>query len=266
MTCDDIEDRALAVEYLLGRLGEKERDAYELHYFECARCYAALQALRSVRLAAGESRPSAALRAARPAWRREWLAAAAALAVIGGGGALLWQVVDRSPRDAAPPPAASATSPGPSSVTPSTPPAMQLAEMAVVIPPPYAPARLRAAGDEAFDTGMKRYQSGDYPDAIPALERATRGGQTSEVARFYLGISYLLADRPADAVNALEPLAAGADSPYAEPARFFTAKAWLRAGDVQRAAEALDRTIELHGDREREAAEIRRKLAGLPRP
>ena len=49
MTCTDVQERDVAERYVLGRLDEAERDAFELHYFECASCYSRVQALGAVR-------------------------------------------------------------------------------------------------------------------------------------------------------------------------------------------------------------------------
>src|SRR5215475_3379176 len=39
MTCEQAAATELAARYVSGQLGPDERDSYEQHYFECARCF-----------------------------------------------------------------------------------------------------------------------------------------------------------------------------------------------------------------------------------
>ena len=261
MTCDEIADRDIAVEYVLDRLPADERDEYERHYFDCAACYEALEAVRAVRVAL--DKPSSAVAEPRTdRWR--WLAIAAVV-LLGVGAALT--LGPRAFR-AAPETVASGR-PSATDVPPATPrPSAATPDMAVVDrlarvePLPYMPPRLRGTERETFDAAMRRYQAGDYTGAVPLLERAVREQPGDDASRFYLGLSLLLNGDPGAAVASLTPVAARDGSAYAEESRFFLAKAFLRQRDVVSAAAALDRTIALHGDREREAREMRQALAG----
>lgn len=67
------------------------------------------------------------------------------------------------------------------------------------------------------------------------------------------------AGRAADALAELEPLARNPQNALAEAARFYTAYGHLQQGDTDKAIAALDRTIELRGDRDAEASALARE-------
>lgn len=250
MTCTEVQERDIPETYLLGRLDAAERDAFEQHYFECARCYSNLQALRSVREAL------AAVRVPARHFPWEWLAVAATILLAAGAG-IAWYLHTRTGLQPAPA-GTLAGSPG------SPSPEGQLARLAEVTPPPYEPRRLRSAGERnAFVAGMRQYTMRDYAGAVPLLERALKDEPAAEDARFYLGAVLILHDRPADAVSVLRPLAVKPESPYAEESQFLIAKAHLRSGDLDAAATALEKTAKMHGDREAEASSLRDRVAQL---
>ena len=255
MTCNDVVERGLAEDYLLGRLADEERDAFERHYFDCARCFAELQALREVQDVLRREVATASPRIGN--WG--WLAAAALVMLSVAAGALIW----RGAGSAAPSPAV--VSREPAAQPPVTPSAPRLdARLARVDPPPYEPRRLRSGSENRdFVAGMERYQAGDYTGAAARLEAAVAADSAFEPARFYLGASQIVAGNPRAAVVTLAPIASRVESPFAEEARFLTAKAHLQAGDVAAATRELDRTIELRGEREAEARRIKAALANL---
>src|SRR3954471_2543235 len=245
MTCTEVDERGLAEAYLLGRLSESERDAYEAHYFECARCYSELQALRDVQDAL-RATPAAAS-------TRPWVWAAIAATLMLASSAIAWVALRPGTSGQAP---VIATAPAPLS-----PDVQEMTRLAAVTPPPYEPRRLRSAEPrEAFTSGMAKYRAGDYAGAIPLLERAVAQEPQADDARFYLGASQLLAGNATVAIATLKPIADRQDSPFAEEARFLSAKAHLGARDVSAALADLDRTIALHGAREQEAVLIREQI------
>ena len=260
MQCSEVDERDVAEAYLLGRLSEADRDAYETHYFECARCYSELQALRdvsdSLRATPRETgvRPGSFGygRSGRSA-ARPWVWAAMAATLILATSALAWVAFRPGARAQAPTVATAPTAP---------PPAVdRIAELAIVTAPPYEARQFRnAAPREAFTSGMARYTSGDYAGAIPWLVRAVSADPAAEDARFYLGASQLLSGDAVAALTTLKPIADRAESPYAEEARFLCAKAHLRRRDLRAAGVELDRTIALHGAREQEAVLIREQI------
>src|SRR3954468_5324387 len=172
MQCSEVDERDVAEAYLLGRLSEADRDAYETHYFECARCYSELQALRdvsdSLRATPRETgvRPGSFGygRSGRSA-ARPWVWAAMAATLILATSALAWVAFRPGARAPAPSVATAPTAP---------PPAVdRIAELAIVTAPPYEARQFRnAARREAFTSGMAKYRAGDYAGAVPLLERA----------------------------------------------------------------------------------------------
>lgn len=256
MTCTDVEQRDIAENYVLGRLTEADREAFEQHYFECSRCFAELEAVRAVRDALAQPP-----RRATPVRRWQWLAAAAAL-LLAVSAVIAWQAL-RFRNPAQPVTGATATVAG---VPPSSD-AEEIARLAAVAPPPYAPGRFRDGGERAaFTAGMRRYMAHDFAGAIRPLERAVRESSSAEDAHFYLGASYLLAGRSTNAITTLEPLAAQTRSPYAEEAQFLIAKASLQSGDLSAALAALDKTIAMRGDRVQDARALRDRVAALATP
>ena len=109
---------------------------------------------------------------------------------------------------------------------------------------------------------MRQYASRDYRGAIPLLESAQRG-VNGEAARFFLGISLLLDGRADEGIRVLDTLGTDRRSALAEDARFYSARGHLLRGDPSSAIRALDRTIELHGDREREARSLRDEIVRI---
>lgn len=262
MTCEDVVERGTVEDYLLDRLTDEERDAFEQHYFTCARCHAEVEALRDVQDAL---RRSSAPAVSRQAASWTWLAAAALVVLAVGAAALMWRAAEEPGGSS--PPMASRESETPPPSQPSAPlSAPQIdAQLARVEPPPYEPRRLRTGGSRPeFVAGMERYQAADYAGALPLLERALAGDPAFEPARFYLGATQMLAGRPQAGVRTLEALAARTDSPYAEEARFLSAKAHLNLGEQAAAVRALDATIALRGEREADARRIKAALPQVP--
>jgi tetratricopeptide (TPR) repeat protein len=252
MTCTDVQERDLAEGYVLGRLDEAERDAFEQHYFECARCYSRVQALGAVRDALARQPRQSGVRIPM------WLGVAAAL-VLAVSAAVAWRTVATEDR-----PHSSAATAASEADARRRARTEEIARLALVTPPPYEPARLRSGGErEAFTSGMTRYAAGDVAGAIPLLRRALDETPSAEDVRFYLGASQLLNGQPAEAIDTLQRLAARAQSPYAEEAQFLIAKGHLRQGDLRAATADLDKTITMRGDRETDARAIRARVAEL---
>ena len=266
MTCQDVIDRHIAEDYLLGRLADPVREEFERHYFDCGRCFADLEALRAVR-AQLERRPRErrAATARRTRFAPHWVAAAAAILLLMAGGIIaglgdLIATLRRSPAasnaSTAPPTAGSPTA-GPSPLP------EEVQRLARVTPPPASTTQLRSAAGSrvTFREGMSRYRIGDYAAAIPLLERALRDEPSAEDARFYLAASELLIGDARRAIVTLMPIAERPESPYAEESRFLIAKACLQVNDIPSATDMLNRTIAMHGERASEAAALRDALS-----
>jgi tetratricopeptide (TPR) repeat protein len=252
--------------YVSGGLTEEDRDAFEEHYFGCARCFDELQTLQAIR----DELPQAV--AATESRRRMagWYAPAAlAAAVVLAVGAALWmrpgasdvpataalQPSSQAERPATPPPAAPETpvvAAGPS-----------IAQLARFEPPRYEPLTLRGTPDEAtarFQRGMEHYRKGDYSRAAEDLRVAADLDPEAAHSRFFLGIAELLLKRENAGIERLQGTIALGDSAYLEEAHFYLAKAFLGRQDPRAAETELKKLIQLGGSRSNEA---RRLLAQI---
>jgi len=114
---------------------------------------------------------------------------------------------------------------------------------------------------EIFQKAMDFYQRKMYLRAIPLLRVTAERQPDFLAARFYLGISFLLADRVPLGIKELRKVAAvEANNPYREPAHFYLAKGLLARNDVLDAREKLQTVIALHGPHEQEALELAQKI------
>lgn len=253
MDCKQIEVEGVIEQYVANRLPNSMRKTFELHYFGCDRCFEALKAYRTVAIAM--KTPSAMTKIRRaPRWL--WPAAIAASAAIA-------MVGIRSYRHAteAPPKMEASTLP-------------DLALLARVQPPAYAPPTMRAIPDAAtrgFQTAMVPYQQRNYRAAIESLRGFLGASQSGEHsyrdAEFFLGACYLLTNQ---ADNAREMLGTvlSEDSPYREEAHFLLAQAWLEKHDTVQAIGELETVASMKGDlrhaAERQLAQIRAAQSKSP--
>lgn len=247
MSCRDVEERELLDRYVQGTLPDEERDAFEQHMLGCAVCAAGVETLLHLRQALQEKGRR---------WPVPWWAAAAA-------GLLLVALVvawasrpDRSaPADVAQTaPASSATPTPPSSIVDDP-----LLELAQVAPPAYQETVLRGGGD-GFRQAMRLYLGGRYREAIPGLkEAATRDPQASEIW-FFLGASHLLIGETEPAIEALKIVTENRNSPFAEEARFYLAKALIRGHRVDEAKGELRALVSGEGAWTEDAKELLSRL------
>jgi hypothetical protein len=130
--------------------------------------------------------------------------------------------------------------------------------LAAFDPPPY---QEQPGQSEVFQKAMQFYQDKKYLRAIPLL-RVTADRQPDFItARFYLGISFLLADRVPLGIKELRKVAAAeGENPYKEAAHFYLAKGMIARNDVMDAREQLQIVIALHGPRENEAKTLAAKI------
>lgn len=254
MDCARVTRGNIVEQYVVGRLTEADRDAFEQHYFECARC---LEELRQYQRLQEELQQTSASEERVPIGGplRSGLAAAAVVLV---GLALWWMW----PSTAPPAPPASVSLPTPAPVD-------TLAQLAVVTPPPYEPVTLRSTPDAAtrrFRDAMTRYREGDHAGAIPGLAEAVQLDPDRAQAQFYLGACYLLTQQPARAIPAFEAAIARGDSAYAEEAHFYLAKAFLAMGNAVASRAALEAVLAIQGPRAAEARALLDRLKALPVP
>lgn len=262
MTCERVVKGEMAEKYLLGQLTVADQEAFEQHYFECSRCFDELETYRALQHELAQA--ASAIRAEgvgrRRIWQWAWATAAAAVLVAVGIG--LWLRPPASPPQPAPPVAVS-----PAPKVERAPVALpSLAELAAVQPPVYRPLTLRGVPEEAtrrFHEAMEHYLKRDYAAAIPGLRAASKLNSKAADINFFLGICYLLTEQTDAAIVQLRRTSALGDSPYLEEAHFYMAKAYVRKADLGAAQTELNRTISLHGGREKEARELLHQLESL---
>jgi Putative zinc-finger len=272
MDCGRVMREEILEGYLAGRLSEDDRDAFEEHYFECARCFRDLQVLRAVR---GElQRAGSGLDARTTRSFFGWTAAAAMAAVVVLSVAIvLWmrppppservERIETQPEVQPQPPEKSGSPRG--AEPPSSAGEPSLPQLARFEPPRYEPLRLRGTPSEAttrFQMGMARYQKADYRGAVTHFRSAAELEPAGPHIRFFLGISYLLTGQDRAAVEWLNATIALGDSAYLEDAHFYVAKAYLRQEDLGAAETHLKRVVQL---RESRSGEARQLLAQLER-
>ncbi len=292
MDCSLIVRDELAERYLLGDLSPAEQEAYEQHYFECARCFGELRRLQAIRDVLRAAPPAIPAPKGSRVWNPWWgwamagavAAALVAVVLLRQSGAP--EPVAGLPRAAAP--AGPTSSPGadPAGVPaaagnaePSValaPPAAAaspearrlgvLARLARAEPPRYSPRVLRGAADEAtvsFQQGMKGYVAGDYGAAIRSLRQAGQLDPERPDIAFFLAASELLAGNIAGAVGEFERTIAMGDTPFLEEAHFYLAKALLKRGDVRGARRELTAVADIQGELRHDADAILRQLENL---
>jgi tetratricopeptide (TPR) repeat protein len=136
-------------------------------------------------------------------------------------------------------------------------------------PPAYVPQTFRSVDSEAtaqFRDAMRPYVAKDYRAAIRGLRTASELDPEAAHASFFLGICYLLTDQIDLGIRALQKTIALGDSPYLEEAHFYLAKALLLKNDAPGAQRELERTLQLHGEREDEARRVLNELNRLSPP
>ena len=262
MDCGRVAAEEILEKYLAGTLTGEDREAFEEHYFGCARCFDDLQILQSIKTELLANPAAGTL--ARPVRRWTWAAplALAAVAVLAIA-ATLW--MRRPPVSGLHEQTATAPSPTqrpqaqPRRPQASSEPVPSLDELARVEPPPFEALALRGSTDEAtarFRTGMDRYRRADYRGALSDLRAAAALEPAAPSNSFFLGISHLMLGHDDQAIARLQATVALGDSAYFEDAHWYLAKAYLRRRDLGAAETELKTVIQLHGSRADEALRL----------
>jgi TolA-binding protein len=248
-------------------LEDRERAAFEDHFFECDDCFRKVQALQDARavLASGAAEPRVS--PARPARRvppTAWMAIAAMVVLSVLVLRLPRQPADPGEAPSAPAPATAAPSTQAPAPAPSTAPAENpLSALAAITPPPYVSLTTRSEPDahtRAFDEAMTYYAKGNYRESARRLGELTANAPALAPALFYLGVSELMEGRADRARAAFERTVRTGTMPYADEAHFYLAKAALRLNDRATAARELQRAVEREAGPRGEAARILREL------
>ena len=166
------------------------------------------------------------------------------------------------------PPAQSPEGPGGSGSGSGTGPTALIARLAIVIPPPYVAVPVRGEGEsvqQEFATAMARYRVGDYAAAETGLREIVARTPDLAAVQFYLGICELMARQPRRAEVALKAAAASEETPYADEAYFYLAKAALQRGDLTAAERALTEAVAREAGPGQEATRILEEVRALGR-
>ncbi len=268
MDCERVARDEIAEAYVVGRLSEGDRTAFEVHYFECGRCFEEVQLLEAMRRELEAARTGPEAKASRPSLA--WAGAAGMAAVVLLAVAAAWWTRPRTSPGPAPathaaaPPAVGTVPPHTVEVPAAAGPSLD--QLARVEAPPYESVTLRGVTDEAasrFERGMRRYRRGDYRGAVALLESAAALDPGAPHVLFFLGISHLMLGEPEPAIERLQGALALGDSPYTEHAHWYLAKAYLRVHDVRAAGQQLHAVIALDGSRASDARQLAAALATL---
>jgi tetratricopeptide (TPR) repeat protein len=257
MDCARVAREETAERYVAGGLSDEDRDAFEEHYFECARCFDELQAVRAIQAELQRSSTRHEPRTGRSFIRWDPAAAGLAAALVLAVGMVMWMRLPQPSRA----PELTATEPPSRGQTADTPPPPQQPDGAVtpgpslellarVDPPRYEPPTLRDVPDEAtarFLRGMERYRKAEYAAAVEDLRRAAESDPDAAHIRFFLGVTHLMLGHDADAIDRLQATIALGDSAYLEEAHWYLAKAFLRRKDLGAAEAELKKLIQLRG-------------------
>jgi len=145
-----------------------------------------------------------------------------------------WPLLRGTPAPAAPAATAAAPSPAPAPIPEQTTAALAppIEKAPVVLSASRVLVfRSKASADpfvEAFAAAIEPYRKDDYPEAITRLDALARKYPDADEPPFYLGVSLLLASRPADAAAPLRRAANGRDAAIAAQARRYLALATAR--------------------------------------
>ena len=265
MDCARVAREEIAERYVVDGLSDEDRNAFEEHYFECARCFEELQALQAIQ--AELRRPGADNEVStRHSFLRWAPAAGLAAAVVLAVGVVVWMRPSQPSRL----PEATTTgqpSPGQTSERPPQPqqpgravtPEPSLEQLARVDPPRYESPTLRDVPDEAtarFLRGMEHFRKADYMNAVEDLRRAAESDPDAAHIRFFLGVTHLMLGQDDAAIDRLRATIALGDSAYLEEAHWYLAKAFLRRNDLGAAETELRILIQLQGSASDEAGRL----------
>lgn len=289
MTCDDLRSDDVEA-YVAGGLGDAEMTRVERHVFDCSRCFETLDVLRAARIVLKE--PAAG----RIAWGQSPMFAVAASLV---GVLAIAGLVRLALRPVAPAPAGPIASTEP--VQSARPDAIEapalVAPSQVVIPrdvtprsrtpAPRRPASVALKALVRFDAppvlaltvrggtvvagevtpeltvALRAYVRGDHREAFTRFAALQTPDRVLAAVQFYGGVSALKAGRTADARQWLTAATQGTHPTSAVEAWLYLGYAHLADGDAGAAVTALDRYIELDGDKGAVARQLRSDILAV---
>jgi len=220
-----------------GQLKPSDAAAVVDHVSSCGACAEAWRIAREIDVEEAGDRPVIPFPARRQTSVVWGLLAAAATLVLAIGA---WPLLRGTSAPATPvatavtpapaPAPASVPGPAPAQTTAALGPAIEKAPI-VLSASRVLVFRNKTAADpfvDAFAVAIEPYRKDDYPEAIARLEALARKYPDADEPPFYLGVSLLIASRPADAVAPLRRAANGRDAAIAAQARRYLALATAR--------------------------------------
>jgi cytochrome c-type biogenesis protein CcmH/NrfG len=258
---------ATLASFYAGELAEHEEDALRDHLVSCPACTErARDAATFVEAMKEDAReaPRGRRIGRVPVWAVAMAATLVAAAIL-----FIW-------RTAAPPPPAASTEVASASPAPGPPMARAHRRELAVEPAPYVPDAAAGivwrGGDQSatepaegsFAWAMAPYVQRDFPAAAGRLGRRLGDDPNDERARFYLGVSLLLAGRAEESVEPLRRVAERHDV-LSGDASWYLAAACLETGDDAGAAALLRELAGRGGDRGMRARELLERIEAEPK-
>lgn len=214
-----------------GQLEPADAAAVVDHVSSCGACAEAWRIARELEVeeAGGPVIPFPARRRTSFVWGL--LAAAATLVLAIGAWPLLRSASVPAPATATSVPQSTPTpAPAPEQTTAALNPAIEKAPV-VLSASRVLVFRSKTSADpfvDAFAVAIEPYRKDDYPEAITRLDALARKYPDADEPPFYLGVSLLIASRPAEAVAPLRRAANGRDAAIAAQARRYLVLATAR--------------------------------------
>lgn len=242
LKCEEIERLQILERYLTGKLSEVEEAEFEKHYLGCARCFEDLQLSHAVALSVTQDVGPAGRQAAGPMsiiWSSKafrWAVGIAAVLILlfipfgflDSDQSLVEEQQMAMEKDAL---------------------LQQLTAIDDV--PPYLAATIRGDSESEvrqwFREAMDSYTRQDYVSAARLLEQVTNLEPESRPATFYLGISYLMTERPGEAATALNEIVSQGGGAYEEESRWYFAKALFRQRKLDEGKAQLTALVDIGG-------------------
>lgn len=260
MKCTNKDIGQLITLYEFGQLSEEEKKLFEMHLLECDHCFHSLHNLSPVVERMLEN-PELFVSAIQEPERastfevvKNWLEK-----TLAGGR----DVLERLPlwgKVALPAGVAVAI------LLIILQPSRQLSDLARIEPIPYRALQIRGSiegSERLFEEGMQFYVEQKYDQAAAKLALAVEKQPDNVSFQFYLGLSYLLAEKSGEAIEHLEKVIELGGNSLLEKAHWYLGNAYLLKGDGEKAMQAFEKVVEMQRDYEWEAREMMGKIEKL---
>lgn len=147
-------------------------------------------------------------------------------------------------------------------------PGAKYASLARIEPLYYQPIEARgeeslSESEKLFQQGMAFYQQGDYHSAINKLLLVIKSQPEDASASFYLGLCYLLINKPDRTIFHLQKVIELNGEFLFEKCYWYLGNAYLLKNNGKRALEMFEKVVAMEGDFEWEAREMIEKIKKL---